>query len=199
MLQFIFVFPLIYKVVHDHKEHGLAICFGVNMTYELLQRVYLMNEECYRLLLFRYIFLIAYGCYLALGENRIKRGHYAMAVIIGVSYILLTQYAGIRPFVEIYWAGTSCMACLWILPMAAVMIQQYKFTFAPLEILGRSSYHIFLIQKLYYYFGAWVIYDRLNSRMLQILTSLLLCCFVGVVFYYIETRITKYIVGKIVI
>ena len=64
MIQFVFVFPIIYFVIKENSRRGLVICLVVNILYEILKWAYEMNIECYRLLLFRYIFIIAFGCYL---------------------------------------------------------------------------------------------------------------------------------------
>ena len=190
------MFPLIYKIVHDYRERGLTICLVMNLIYELLKKAYLMNEECYRLLLFRYIFLIAYGCYLAMSEDRIKRKHYIIGVIVGLVYMIVVRYIGITPYIMDYWTGTSCLVCLWILPIVSAMIRNDKIKCAPLELLGRASYNIFLIQMLYYS-KADIVYSRLDNRICQVLISLFICSFIGIIFYYIETPITKYIIKKL--
>lgn len=56
MFQFVFVFPIIFFIIRKHDYRGVIICLIVNGVYELLKWAYGMNEECYRLLLFRYFF-----------------------------------------------------------------------------------------------------------------------------------------------
>ena len=74
MMQFVFVAPLIFCVIKKYEEKGVVLSFVANLFYEVLQRAYGMNEQCYRLLLFRYTFLIAFGCYLHLTEINSRDG-----------------------------------------------------------------------------------------------------------------------------
>lgn len=83
MIQFIFWFPVIYFIVKKYDRGGVLVCFGINAAYELLQRAYGMNEECYRLLLFRYTFLIGFGCYLAIGKQSIRKVYLLLGMVVG--------------------------------------------------------------------------------------------------------------------
>ena len=197
MLQFIFCFPIIYGIINYNAERGLFICLGINFVYEVIQRAYSMNEECYRLLIFRYFFLISYGCYLALRKKKLQRIYYVIGIAVGILYIVLVQYMGVTPFITIYWSGTSFIACLWFLPVINIIIQNGKFISRPLETLGKASYNIFLMQKLYYGGGAALIYARVGNRVVQFIISLLICLVFGIAFYYIETPLTKYVMKKV--
>ncbi|MBE6005389.1 MAG: acyltransferase [Lachnospiraceae bacterium] len=55
LIQLIFTFPIIYFIVEKSAKRGVILCFTINCVYELLRWSYEMNDECYRLLLFRYI------------------------------------------------------------------------------------------------------------------------------------------------
>ena len=70
MIQFIFYFPVIYAIVRRYNFSGVIICGLINFIYEILKYAYEMNAGCYRLLLFSYTLLIAYGCYLALYDYK---------------------------------------------------------------------------------------------------------------------------------
>lgn len=52
---------------------GLVICFLWNAIFEIIKTCYSMGENCYRLLIFRYIFAIAYGCFMSINENRLRK------------------------------------------------------------------------------------------------------------------------------
>ena len=79
MVQFVFLFPLIEKIVYRYRFAGVVFFGGCNLLYEILQRLYGMGESCYRLLIFRYLLLIAYGCWLAV-DRQIKYGFLSCAV-----------------------------------------------------------------------------------------------------------------------
>lgn len=81
MYQFIVVFPLIFLIVKKFKKKGVAICFIFNFMFELLKTAYGMGDETYRLILLRYVFLIAFGCYFFLC-GRTERPNIKFAVIM---------------------------------------------------------------------------------------------------------------------
>jgi hypothetical protein len=70
MMQFIFVFPFIYCIVKKCDFFGIIVCFFINGMFEVIQRSYGMAAANYRLLVFRYIFLMSVGCYLYLGGGK---------------------------------------------------------------------------------------------------------------------------------
>ena len=45
---------------------GLQICFIINLLYEVLQYDWGLGQQCYRYLIFRYLFLISVGCYIGI-------------------------------------------------------------------------------------------------------------------------------------
>ena len=57
------------------------------------------------------------------------------------------------------------------------------------------SYNIFLVQMVYYN-GAYIIYKIIDNRALQLLTNIIVCTVLGLLFYYLETPITKAINSK---
>lgn len=194
MIQFIFYFPVLFGIIKKYNFSGLILCAFINLFYEILKYSYGMNEECYRLLLFRYTLLIAYGCYLAMGNfNR----HNILSVIcmcIGITYIIICKYMRIVPLITNFWTGTSLWACLFIIPISAPIILN-KASNRFVETLGRASYDIFLIQMVYYN-GAGFIYSLVDKRWMQLLINIVICVSMGLIFYCIETPITKTINDK---
>ena len=189
LIQFIFYFPVIYFIIRKYDFRGLFLCGFINFAYEILKCSYGMNEECYRLLLFRYTLLIAYGCYLALGTYKRYRLISVGCFVIGIAYIFCFKYMGLTPVITNYWTGTSMWACLYIIPLSSPLIlntAKNKF----LETLGKASYDIFLVQMVYYN-GAGIIYKYVGNRLLQIIINIIVCVSVGLVFHYVETPLTK--------
>lgn len=150
IMQFIFVFPVIYFLITKYQIKGLIICGFVNFLYELLQQAYQMGEECYRLLLFRYIFVISFGCYLAIGKSKISKKTYMILMLVGIIFIIAYQYLGYEPVIITEWTGTSFVACLYILPIAAVLLRKISVGNRVVEVVGKASYNIFLVQMIYY-------------------------------------------------
>ncbi len=95
LIQLIFLFPVIFFIIERKGREGLWICLVINAAYELLKWSYGMNEACYRLLIFRYIFLIAAGVYAS--EYEFKMGTAIVMTIVGGLFIGITSYGFYSP------------------------------------------------------------------------------------------------------
>lgn len=69
MMQFVFLYPLIYFIIKDSKIRGVLILFIVNGLYELFAHFLTVPDSLNRLLLLRWIFVISSGCFLYLDRT----------------------------------------------------------------------------------------------------------------------------------
>ena len=107
MMQLIFVFPLIYFVIEKQKESGLVLCIIANAVFEILTWAYGVPTGSYRLLIFRYVFLIAAGVYAYKGY-RFHVWTSILMTFIGAAFIAVVVYIGYEP--KIFnkdWATTN--------------------------------------------------------------------------------------------
>ncbi len=182
LIPFPFVFPVIYFLCVRKGLKGVYLSAIINILYEVLKWAYDMNEECYRLLIFRYLMLISFGCFLAIRDDyKMTLEKAACLLLSGFIYILCVKYFDIKPIITEYWSGTCVFACLYILPLAFLL---FRINFPRLrffEYIGRASYYIFLTQLVYYQ-GAEFIYQIIDCRVLQLGFSIFVCCFVGIIF-----------------
>lgn len=203
MLQFIFLFPIIFFIVKKYRFKGLLICLTMNATYELLHWAYGMNEGCYRLIGLRYIFVIAFGVFLHYKEgcDEVSMKQYktflVLAFIIGACFIYLTCYTTYQPKIIIHWTRVSFMGSMYFLPIMDWLLSKCCWKCKPIEVLGQASFNIFLSQMVFYWIGAPIIYANIASRKLQLLVCVIICVAVGVAFYFVEQPITKYVIKKI--
>lgn len=193
IIQFIFVFPIIYFIIKKYDIKGYYVCGLINLIYEFLIRAYEVNLKTYRVLVFRYIWIIAFGVFLAIGKNKISKKMYAIFMSIGVIYIILFMYCEKELIITKWWVQTSMWASLYILPFASFFINCNLKNYV-LELIGKSSYHIFLIQMIYYN-HSYVVYRYIKERSLQVVANIIICLVVGVLFYMVETPISKKIRG----
>ncbi len=190
MMQFIFVFPLIYFIIKDKKE-GLLICLTLNIIYEILKDSYQMNEECYRLLIFRYIYLIAYGCWIE-QKKHINKYLNILSFLLGAIYIYAICYGGYQPKIIKFWSGTSVLAALYMTSLFYFILKLLEEKrFHIFEMIGRASYNIFLIQLLYFYYLYENLSNMYNNRLTEVVVSILICIIGGIFFYHIEKLILK--------
>ena len=191
LLQFIIIMPLIFFLIYKFDYKGLLGCVSANLFFEIVKSGLFISEGAYRLLIFRYITVIAFGCYFAIGKNQLKAGLKLSMLFFGVIYIIVFQYFGYTPFFMKYWTGTSMFACMYIIPIVSLLIRCDRIKLAPIELLGRASYNIFLSQMVFYAFFADLIYSVLNNMFLQLLISILICVLSGVGLYFLETPFTR--------
>ena len=195
MMQLIFVFPLIYFVIEKKRERGLLISFIANAVYEILIWAYEISTGSYRLLMFRYVFLVAAGVYTFKGY-KISLWLSIMMTAIGAAFISSITYCGYEPsIVNKDWSNTNFISSMLIIPLMVWVLQNLKMRFLPLEIVGRASYHIFLAQMVYYlgyYSQNWG-----ATWQGHLITGVMISLLAGVVFYYTDKPIQDWI-GRLI-
>lgn len=196
MIQFVFTFPVIYFIIKKYDAYGLFLCGMINVVYALLPKPYGMSYGCFRLLLFRYILVIAFGCYLYLRKNQIKKIWGILSFVCGTVFLIALCYLGYTPKLIIFWPRTSYAACLYIMPIIAILLNRCKRGFKPLEIIGKASFNILLTQMVYYMYFAKYIYAAVDNKLIELLAGIGISLVIGVIFYYAEAPVTKFIVKK---
>lgn len=198
MIQFIFVFPIIFFTMRNNPRGGLLGWFLFNAFYEIMKVLLEVNAGEYRLTIFRYTFLIACGCFSYLNSDEIPKKYSIMSFIVGVVFIICTRYLEIRTVVIDMWTGTSFMSALYIAPIFYFLIKKYgKATCKPLEYIGKAAFDIFLVQMLYYEFATGMVYSISNNTAIRVIANILICIVFGLIFYKLESRITNGIIKKI--
>lgn len=195
MIQFVLYFPIIYILVKKHDFRGVCACALINIIYEVCRNAYGMNVECYRLLVFRYTLCIAFGCYLSIGNYKRNVRLSGIMVLMGILYIVVFRYLGYTPPITNFWTGTCIWACLYIIPISAWILNCNGMKNGILELFGKASYNIFLVQMIYYR-GARIVYGLIENRALQLGINIVICLGMGVIFYYVEKPVTDYINKK---
>ena len=192
LIQLVFLFPVIYRIVSKYEKQGLVICCIANILYELLQWAYGMSEDTYRLLIFRYILYISFGCYFGL-EKRISKCCGIILFVVGVFSSILSSYYNCTLFFVTHWQSTSFLTALHAVPIFCVL-KEIKISIKPLEILGKASYHIFLVQMVFYNFA---VFASITNTMLNYAVCMLTCFVFGTLFYFFEQPITKFVIAFI--
>ena len=201
MIQFVFVFPVIWRIIKKKGFLGVWIIFVINMAYEVMKQAFEMNGYEYQYLLFRYLFIIACGSYAALYKPKktvLNRVLMIVTAAVGVFFIWLFVYSGYGPSAKIntYWQRSSLLTCLYAAPLFFVLVTKGKVRFKPLEMVGKASYNIFLVQILYYIYFHFAMTERIGDIRYYPL-SIVICVVIGVVFYIPESHLTKYVVKKL--
>ena len=195
MIQLVFVFPLIHRLVRLYRFNGVVITWLITALCEMCRMAFQMTQATYCNLIFRYLPIVAYGIWLASEEYRPRPTLAVTGMIIGIGFIYAVSYRGYIPRIFNEWSGTSAMACLYIMPIIGFFIKKCENAhFAPLELLGRASFNIFLVQKVWYYLWRQVFQtDGIGEHVIarRLGATYVVCIAAGLVFWLIESRITR--------
>ncbi len=198
MLQFILFFPFLWFLIKRNPKRGLITCFILNLIYEILQPAWNVTDEVYRLVGLRYIFAIAFGCFLFFYKKEIKKRWLCLSLVLGFTYILATMYFGYQPEIMIYWTGRTMIAVFWIIPVCYLLFWKLgNIRCRILEKLGKASYHIFLTQMVFYNFCSGLMQQLIPNKLAALLCCIIICLGIGMIFYYIETPINNLLVTRL--
>ena len=129
MVQMILLYPLIYLLFRKGKNRGLINCFILNITYELIAYFANINPGIYRLLIFRYIFIIGFGIYLEKSSKDKKEDLIATTMFFcGVTLMTLNSYFVQFPLVQ-EWKNhinVVCSICVWCNVFFDEMVLKYQ-------------------------------------------------------------------------
>lgn len=174
IIQFVFVFPIIYFLVRN-KKNGIFLCLGINVMYEILKTVYGMNETCYEKLVFRYTFVIALGCFLYFKPS-IKKRWLVISFMIGFQYLIMICYFHYNPKVITYWKSTAFITGFYIFPIFYFLYHKFKdIGCSAIEKVGKASFHIFCVQRIYYkYFQECIAIQCFNGKS-NLFANIVIC------------------------
>lgn len=192
MLQLLVIFPIIYIVVRWNAKIGLLAAAAMNIIFEIIIQIAGVEKYYYRLMIGRYILLIAFGCYLYLHpKSRIKPYQMVCMMAAGLMYIISTLHFDYQPLLFEYWTPTAMPVDFYIFPIVVLLFRKFYHSTIPgrvgllLAEIGKASYHIFLFQMVYYHFELGSI--RLQMPVsLSIISNIVLCVCVGISFYEAE-------------
>lgn len=190
MIEFIFLFPLIYFAIKKWDFRGLVLCGAANIFYEVIKVPMGMTAGVFRLIVLRYIFAIAFGCYISMGKMKLKKWMGIASFIFGAVFIYIVCYTGYKPVFFYRWSRTSMLAVFYIAPIAYLLITRCKWECKPLALMGKASYNIFFAQMAFFHIVNSVI-DGIPGTPIPMLITYVCCIALGILFYKIETPITK--------
>ncbi len=194
LLQSLIALPLIGYTFNRWPIRTSLVLLLLEIAFQLIAYQISYFEEdryLYDSALFRYFSAIALGLWLARLILTSERRYSWLLILAGIAssiYLYFHQYQGISlPYIRPEWQAQLFLTY----PYAALMIylgiltfpQQSNFiAFRIMATVGKASYHIFLVQVLY--FG--LIKDNTNIAL-----NLTFCLLVGLIFYWLESFLSK--------
>jgi len=197
MLQLLVIFPVIYTLVEKNAKLGIVFGGIANLLFEIAVKVFEIDKYYYRLSIGRYLLLIAFGCYLYLHpEHRVKRYQMIAMFLIGLAYIVAVFGFDRELILFGYWKTTAMPVAFYIFPIVILLFRKFYHSRIPgvfgrlLTWIGQASYHIFLVQMVYYHFD-------LGGEIMQakwyiaVPFNLLIAIPVGLAFYEIDNYLIR--------
>ena len=200
MVQLIVVFPLIYMLFIKNRSFGLIMCFVLNGAYDLTSYYLGMHADLYRLLIFRFILLIGFGIYLKLQDKYDRKSDTFALIcfILGLIYMIINGYVyRFKVFGD--WSTSSMLVAPFAYGFVYFMMKHFSdVKYHRVFVFGRASYHIFLVQLMFFYFLGNIILYKLYGALptpislaLQCITSIIFTFSLGYLFYRFETKLRR--------
>lgn len=210
VLQFILLFPIVYVFYKRHPVAMIITCFSLDFAFQLLSNNDIMMDDHYYLYtgnILRYLSALALGVWITDNFNLLSRRNAFIVVgfVLSFIYIALENYTGWT--VEAFpsrWRSETVLSFFYPLVLVVLTIKYYpnflKGTVAKaIALLGKASYHIFLVQILY--FGVDLSFtDKWESISLQmwfgVVVNVTVCVALGLLFYFTEKKVRKHLAER---
>ena len=193
LFQFVLLFPALYIF----RKNILVVSFLLNLFFELAVLFFQIPQEIYRICFIRYIFLV--GCcmnmYYRSWDHQSSKFVQIAVTLLGVLYIVFfTLFLDYGRTYPCWWStGMFCGLYLYF-PIYNIIKRDYfkKFTSIPWKVisnLGVASFHIYLVQMLY--FAAWHLLTltsigKMNAAIITFLLAFPVCILTGWGYFGIE-------------
>lgn len=196
MLQFLIFFPLIFALIRRTQATGLVIIFIINLLFEISVAGFDVPYEDYRISLFRYFMYIAFGSYLFLNrEKKLPAPALSVLFLTGLFYLISSDYLCFEWPIFQYWSWSALPVAFFIFPFVYLVLHYLEHIRIPgsfgkmLTFTGKASYHIFLVQMLYYQLELDACFNMLPTG-LALLIHVSICMSLGMGYYVLENRLS---------
>ena len=188
LLQFTLIGPALYLLYRRSPRVFVASAFAVDLAFEVASKSFAWNKitYLYDASLLRYLAAIALGFWLADGFRLPdRRNRWLLLVALGAAaYLLMYQLTRWSPAWMIPdWQPQNLFTFAYAALLVMLGLNLLGGTSLVLRLfgaLGRASYHIFLVQVLYFGFTH-------RFQPIPVLTDLVVCSSVGYVFYLADS------------
>ncbi len=204
LFQFLIFVPLIMYFFRKNMFGCILFMVGANLAFEyLVSRMNLADTYFYYYLicLLRWMANIAVGMYI--GKELVKKGYIdilgkhnrllRVGILLSILYLVVMVFTQFRLPISVEWMGTQNLLSvgyplLLVSLMLNVKIDNFAKSFSGriLTTIGKASYHIFLVQMLYFgleygHYG-WDVISGIESLVINITITVVM----GVAFYYLD-------------
>lgn len=172
-LQFFFLIPIFYPILKKfNKVASILIFIFIAEFFEITSSLFQIHDSVYRLLFFRYFFLLYLGYYLSVYELRINIPIFILS-LTSILFIILQNYFNydLEPFVfssewaGFYWFSYFYTAFLLLYILKKMHERFFSKSFKKIiEKIGIYSYEIYLCQMFIFGFFSRQIFNIIISQ-----------------------------------
>ncbi|MCA9765503.1 MAG: acyltransferase family protein [Carnobacterium sp.] len=191
MIQLIFFLPFLYYLARRNHHLMLLISFLVNLGFELASDSLDLPPFLYRLFFFRYLFAIALGIWFYfVQEDKKALPIIRIGALLSIVYLIFVHYFDYNgPFYsfDTAWKGQDPLTFfyplfLFYLGLTYLPKLRWNRLYEGLARLGKQSYHIFIVQMVYF----WVIASYIDKTQSVLIIDLASCLIIGSAYYHLE-------------
>lgn len=202
MLQVVFLLPVLYVLIKKYDLFGAVFCFLVNAIWEMVQDCWGMDVQSYKLIALRYISVLAFGVFIAIGKKKLSKRALVLLFLVGFLWQTVLNYVPLHPiFMNYEWARVNYFSSLFVVAVMYVLISRYsasKVKILILQEIGKASFNIFLVQMIFYGCGlAGLVYKIINVAWIQLAICISSCISLGYFFFKIENYFTNCIIESL--
>lgn len=216
LIQFVLVFPILYKLYRYNPKYLLITGFILSFAFEILAThvpILDNNFYWYKACILRYLFLIILGMWLVDNfepdnlKSLIRRKTVLVGLILSILYMMgVSIFSWNFPYFQNPWQPQTVLSFFYPLIMCAIGIKYLPSNpnriWNGLRLIGKASYHIFLIQIIFFVSGFQLqllflnigLQNVFNANSLIILATIgniIILMVLGLLFYYIEPKISS--------
>ena len=206
LIQYIILVPLLYYFYKKNRAISILGSFILNFVGEVLINYIVQDNYIYSACIVRYLFLIYLGFYLydTIIQNNFETSSRKIKFFLIVGFILSLLYLIIEKYWKIpifnqRWSKQLFLGNFYPIGLVYLMMRYLPEKTGKLDKIGKASYHIFLIQILYFIYNPIeknLKLDTMSGTTRNILLAVLnigICILIGLLFYMIEEKWRKII------
>ncbi len=176
---------------HVGNKSFLILLFVLSIAADWILKIVNISEPTYRLLFTRYIFAITlgYAIYYRLFNK------WLLVLPLSIYYIYYATYKGYLVFDYPSWRFQHTIGFFYTAFIVVILIDKMPLisnavTSRAIRLVSDATYHIFLVQMLYFWTIGKKIAPFLN-RFCFLLTNLLTCIILGILFHKLNHHCYK--------
>lgn len=198
IFEFSLIGPIIYYFYRRHPASTLTMLLLSDFLFELSAQHWGLYGSC----IIRYFWCIGLGLWISddllkIGKiNLLNRKYWPLYILLPIAVWYLIDGLNVAqpiPFLNTAWGTQNFLSASFALFIVVLLLNldlsKFKNTilYNRLRYVGKSSYHIYLFQMLF--FGMNYSYTVYNVNIyISFIFNITLCCVFGVTFYWIENR-----------